>query len=374
MRNPAFLPGSIAALFCLGLMIPSAQAGFTTIELGPGDEFTVQNDTGTPLFNVDSAGNVFPSASGYARIVIVSPVGTEVENGTALRDAMAGITTASVTNRFLVHVEPGIYDLAGTRLHVKSHVDLQGSGQRSTLIRSVGAAFLTSSSVLQVVDDSEVRNLAIENTGGADRATGYYADGDSVLRDVTIRISGAIESGTGLVAFFCDSIQVKGVTVEVSGSGNFSIGADFLECTKAEISDSIISANDGGSINYGIRSNSHETVVTNVTASAAASGSTAGMATDQSNTLIRNSHLSSTSTGGTSRGLSLFDAGGGSILYTVEVHGSQISGQSAAANTTTETNALFGASQLVGGVAGVGNKTCAGVYDGTFTFFASTCP
>lgn len=374
MRYTGFLPTSAAALFCLGLAVPSARAGFTTIELGPGDEFTVQNDTGTPLFNVDSAGNVFPGASGYARTVIVSPVGTDTQNGTALLDAMAGITTASAANPFLVHVEPGIYDLAGTRLDVKSHVDLQGSGQRNTVIRSIGAADLNSSAVVQVVDESEVRNLTIENTGGDSRATGYFANGDSVLRNVTIRISGAVETGSGIVAIFCDSILVKGVTVEVSGSGNFSIGADFLGCTRAEIADSIVSANDGGAINYGIRTNSQETVVTNVTANAAAAGSTAGMGTDRSNTLVRNSSLSSTSTSSTSRGLWLFDGGGGSILYTVEVHGSQISGQTAAANTTTETDALFGASQLVGGFTGAGNKTCAGVYDGTFTYFAGTCP
>lgn len=374
MRYPGFPMAMATALFSLGLMVPGAQAGFTTIELGPGDEFTVQSDTGTPLFNVDSAGNVFPGANGYARTVIVSPVGTDTQNGTALLDAMADITTASAANPFLVHVEPGVYDLAGTRLDVKSHVDLQGSGQRNTVIRSIGGTTLAGGAVVQTVDQSEVHDLAIENTGGNDFATGYYAGGDSVLRDVTIRITGALSAGTGIVAPFCDSILVKGVTVEVSGSGNFSFGADFLECSRAEISDSVLSANDGASINYGIRTNSLETVVTNVSASAAGPGNAAGMGTDQSDTLIRNSSLSGTSTGSTSRGLWLFDAGGGTILYTVEVHGSQISGQSAAANTTTETDALFGASQLVGGITGTGNKTCAGVYDETYTFFASTCP
>jgi hypothetical protein len=41
---------------------------------------------------------MLPPASPYAKTIIVSPVGTEAENGTALLDAMSEITDVSATN------------------------------------------------------------------------------------------------------------------------------------------------------------------------------------------------------------------------------------------------------------------------------------
>jgi hypothetical protein len=50
----------------------------------------------------------------YKRTVLVSPVGTPQQNGTALRNALASITGASATNPYLLKIEPGIYDLGGS--------------------------------------------------------------------------------------------------------------------------------------------------------------------------------------------------------------------------------------------------------------------
>src|SRR5262249_32427162 len=55
----------------------------------------------------------------YARTVVVSPVGTPAQNGTALLNAMSGITTATATNPWLVHIEPGIYDTGIQALNMK---------------------------------------------------------------------------------------------------------------------------------------------------------------------------------------------------------------------------------------------------------------
>lgn len=358
----------------LAIPVSSVLAGFTTIELGPGDEFTVQDDGGMPLFNVDSSGNVFTSATPYFRTVIVGPVGTELENGAALLDAMAGITTASAGNPFLLYVEPGIYDMGTAHLQIKPYVDVQGSGQGQTVLRSAGGSTIGSGATVEVQDRSEVRDLSIENSGGGDFAVGVYAAGHGVLRDITVQVSGAADDGYGVIVPSCDSILIDGVTAEASANTNTSAGVSFLSCTTARISNSTVSGLDGGASNFGVQSGATETLITNVSATADGTGSASALATDRSDTTVRDSRLTATSSGSVSRGINIFDGGTGSVLYTVEVHGSRVSGQSAAVHTGTETDALFGASQLDGGVSGVGNKTCAGVYDGNYTFFASTCP
>jgi hypothetical protein len=43
----------------------------------------------------------------FRRTIVVSPVGTVDQNGTALRNAVAGITGSSTTHKFLVKIEPG---------------------------------------------------------------------------------------------------------------------------------------------------------------------------------------------------------------------------------------------------------------------------
>lgn len=363
------------AIFLLALVLAtSSHGGSSTIQLGSGDGFTVQDSAGTPFFSVDSAGNMFPGENVYEQTVIVGPVGTETQNGTALLDAMAGIVTASATNPILLHIEPGIYDLGTDMLEVTPHVDVRGSGQGNTIIRRSGGPDVFEATTVYVLDQSQVSNLAIENTGGASTATGYNAGGHSTIRDVTIRVSGASSFGYGVYASFCDSILVDGVTIEATGNDGGSWAVSLISCDRAEVSDSIVAGTGGSLGNFGITTNSQETLIENVVATASGSGQSDGLSTQKSNTVVRHSRFEGASSGSSSYGMRIVDDGGAAALYTVEVQSSQLSGQTGAANSTTETDAVFGASQLDGGVAGTGNKTCAGVYDGAFVLSAGSCP
>lgn len=71
--------------------------------------------------------------------VHVHPVpGNHTASGTALINAMSGITNASATKRYVIKPEPGIYDIGSTMLTQKDYVDLEGSGQQATVIQGVG--------------------------------------------------------------------------------------------------------------------------------------------------------------------------------------------------------------------------------------------
>lgn len=102
----------------------------------------------------------------YARTVVVGPVGTAAQNGAVLIGAMNSITNASEANRFLLKVEPGVYDLGTLPLQMKPFVDIEGSGELATRITAVGGTDEAEGSTLHGAGNAELRFLTIENTGG----------------------------------------------------------------------------------------------------------------------------------------------------------------------------------------------------------------
>jgi hypothetical protein len=101
------------------------------------------------------------------RTVLASPVpGDPVASGTALRNALAGISSPSATNRWLLKIEPGIFDVGGTPLAMRPYVDIEGSGIEATTIRGNGDASsdLGKATILGA-DNTELRLLTVQATG-----------------------------------------------------------------------------------------------------------------------------------------------------------------------------------------------------------------
>jgi hypothetical protein len=104
-------------------------------------------------------------AGAQIRTVLVSPVpGNPVASGTVLRNALAGISSPSSTNRWLVKIEPGIYDVGTTLLPMRSWVDIEGSGIGVTTIR--GSA-VHPDATIHGASNAELRLLTVEATGNA---------------------------------------------------------------------------------------------------------------------------------------------------------------------------------------------------------------
>src|SRR5215218_2906177 len=100
-------------------------------------------------------------ASAQIRTVLVSPVpGNPVASGTALQSALAGISSPSATNRWLLKIEPGIYDLQSGSLQMRAWVDVAGSGIDLTTIHSTGTTIIGAS-------DTELRMLTVEAIGNS---------------------------------------------------------------------------------------------------------------------------------------------------------------------------------------------------------------
>lgn len=108
------------------------------------------------------------TAEAQIRTVLVSPVpGDPVASGTALRNALAGVSSPSATNRWLLKIEPGIYDVGATSLVMRPYVDIEGSGIESTVIRGSGNSdpWAFPNATLQGADNTELRFLTVQATG-----------------------------------------------------------------------------------------------------------------------------------------------------------------------------------------------------------------
>ena len=350
--------------------------------------------------NVSTA-HVLVSVVGYyskaVQTVFVHPVpGNHPASGTRLINALAGITTASATKRYVVKIEPGIYDVGSTSLEMKPYVDLEGSGREATVIRGTGGEDFNYG-VVKLASSAELRdlkvlceglqgttaigvlganahsgritNVVIESSGGS--ATWGLRNIGSlnlVMRNSTITLASSAGSGDnyGIVNRNFASLTVERTEVTVSGRPN-GYGV-FSEDADLSLKDVSIDAT-GGTVAYGYYWNSqfgngaltvsHSTIVAQG-ASSQAFGIRFGGSSPMK---VEHSRIEASSTG---------------LSYGVDCNSSvsclidhaEVAGDTASVTSGFGVN--VGATQLRGGAAS--GATCSGVYDETYTFFASTCP
>jgi hypothetical protein len=151
-------PGSV------GITGPNATLGFP--------DGTIQSTAGQPAF---------------MRTIVVMPIGSSgtspadhVVSGTLLKlelNTFTGTPSARVADadhRWLVKLEPGIYDLDGDTLQMHEYVDIEGSGKGVTVIRSngclAGSGDTITGGTVRGTSNAEIRSLTIENTGSVSGA------------------------------------------------------------------------------------------------------------------------------------------------------------------------------------------------------------
>jgi hypothetical protein len=154
----------------------------------------------------------------YVRTVVVRPVGSATANGTALLNALAGITTASATNPWLLKIEPGIYDVGAGSLVMKPFVDVEGSGETATRITGTGHA-ANNIGTVQAVTNSELRFVTVESVGGAFAKAVYVSNAQPRISHVTVLASAATTESQGLFSDLGAVATVSDLTAFVTASG-----------------------------------------------------------------------------------------------------------------------------------------------------------
>jgi hypothetical protein len=233
----------------------------TLVNRGMGPALSLKARAGQPPLAVNSSATVTnlsadlidgkdsgDFARAYKRTVVVSPVGTPAQNGTALKNALAGITNASETNPYLLKVEPGVYDLGvAPGLVMKPWVDVEGSGEGVTTLTAAGNLGWSDATV-QGASNAELRLLTVKNTGVADKAFAVHSAAASFRMT---RVTAAAAGGTSYSrAVVIDAGTVTMSQVTAAATGNTQNIGVFVGGTAKM--DGVIATASGGNANTGM--------------------------------------------------------------------------------------------------------------------------
>lgn len=364
----------------------------------------------------------------YVRTYVVGPVGggAVFQNGAALLEAIGNIPVPVNSNlSVLVKLEPGVYDMGTDALALGSWMTIEGSGRGLTTVTSAfcGSAYQGTIFSNGVAHGIGLRHLTVENTCAEPssrsvafsnqgigvsvehaelRAKGAALDGSAMinsggavsLANTTLFVNNATGTTTGLsntgigidltdvIVSIANGATARGIHSRVGGHFNFRRGrvdvwsATSCEAVKIEddenafLSDVELNSSCPEEDNIGLLLNDSSAVVTNswIRGRYAVDGTgirvqTWGPAKDIS---LHNVNVFSNEVG-------LWCEDPGTNGTRVKITRSVLSaGTDAIQNGGLACAIQVGVTQLEGGVSGA--ATCAGVYDGSYTFYPNTCP
>lgn len=228
-------------------------------------------DAGT-LDGLDSL--AFAGAShthAYGKVAIVAQSGGNYTDPKAAMDDLATwCGTPSAANPCLVRIMPGIYDLGNNALTMQSYVDLEGSGESTTLVTSThssGTANETSATLVGA-DAAELRFFTVKNQGGASASIAVYNNASSPkMTNVTVTASGASGASYGARNINASSPKLTNVTATASNGSGLSTGVDNVSASSPTMTNVTATA-AGGNAAYGVANNASSPIMSNVTASA----------------------------------------------------------------------------------------------------------
>lgn len=211
-------------------------------------------------------GPIGPSGLNYVRTVVVSPIsgGTDTQNGTALLNALAGITSASATNPYLIKLEPGVYNLGNTSLQMKSYVDIEGSGEGlTTILGALGTA--NDLKLIKGANNSELRFLTL-NVVGNDYDINQVTAISNLFLDASFRVTHVTITGSGGgggivrgIENLSSSITIQDVTIKLV-SNSVVNGITNSNASTPLIQNVVLNLNGQAATNY----NSQNNGITNV--------------------------------------------------------------------------------------------------------------
>ncbi|MEM8961533.1 MAG: hypothetical protein AAGD38_08655 [Acidobacteriota bacterium] len=350
------------------------------------------------------ASTAFAQTPPYNRTIIVPATGNATADGAALLAAVTGITpTPSSANRWLIKLEPGIYDMGKAQLVMQDYVDIEGSGTLETEIRS-NIPF-TGSLLFGVVDASaraELRELTVSCISNAenDACQGIsILDANPNLTDLRIFIQGSGAGSHWGIRTFNSVPKLDRVDVRVTPAASAnSYGIVYGGASGMNITRSKILARNGSLDNLGIlfREDPVWSVIRDTTVQGTGGNRAVGvMFFPGDHTQVfsfDNVHVQGNG-GNTSIGIAEDGSfGSPNIFYRQgRIYGEdfgvnqlnakiQLVNSEARGEVSVQANIVrIGSSWLDGGtgsgtVVGLSSKICANVWDKAFTAYTSTCP
>lgn len=336
----------------------------------------------------------------YGKVAVVAQSGGDYTDPvTAMNSITAWCDFPSAVNPCLLKIMPGVYDIGAGTLIMQQYIDIEGSGENTTVITgTVGGntAYPPPNGVVNGASNAEIRLLTVSNAGtsGAYFAAMVNTTASPKMTNVTLT---ATETG-GLYHYGVynntSSPSMNNVTATASGAtypcgikndasspsisnviasasgGTNSYGVLNVNSSSPSMNN-VFASVSGASGNYGIENISSSPTMNNVTATASGGITNIGMNNTSSSLAMNN--VTARGTGGTNNyGLYNFASSGS---YTILIDRSTFEGTTSSIYNYPNFTLKIGASKLSGGPATVsGTYICVGVYDGdTYLALNATC-
>ena len=197
--------------------------------------WAVKNADGTPN----------PTASGQTLLAALAAIPT------------SGNDSPSVTNPWLVKIGPGIFDIGGQIVLMTPFVNIEGSGENSTVITAPGCTSCSNYGTLLGSNYTELSQLTVRNTGGAAYATAITGvEGSMLIKSVTANASGGTSQTIGILITSSAPILKDVTAIAVPSPGSEAYGI-WVSGGSPTIRDCSVSASDPTSVVnvYGIYAN-----------------------------------------------------------------------------------------------------------------------
>lgn len=345
-------------------------------------------------------------AATYGATAIVAQSGGDyLDPISAMADVSTWCGTPAETNRCLIKIMPGSYDISGNVLVMQDWVDVLGSGEHNTLITGSGTSYAGGGAVLvhganssdTVMGELTVHltsngSAVIHTNGGhfRDMTVSYLktgggtgisaATGDVVLERVKVRGSG-VGWMQGVYAFYGANVVMRDVDVSITPSttvyGSTCIGI-YMSGASVDMNTVNVECLDNTGQNNAIRLYGSNSELRNVTAKAIGDDETAAILVRHDGakvTIERSTAIAINKISGGSNGQAVKVVGTTSGVGGLHIRNSTLSGTtdgllSLDTSTTTLSNSV-----VSGGVnVSSGTVTCSGNSDDSAAFYASTCP
>ena len=330
----------------------------------------------------------------YAQTVVVAESGGDF---TSVQAALDSITDASASKHYLVWVGPGTYN---ERVQMKTFVDIEGAGELATRITAPGGSgFSAASSTVSGANDAELRNLAVENTGGGTDAMAIFnASASPLLSNITATAGGA-DNNKGVVNAG-SSPTMTDVTATASG-GNSAFGVANSGGSSPTMTQ-VIAKGTGADYNVGVNNAGSSPTMTDVSATAEGGSFARGMENSTSSPKLTNVSVTASGASSENTGIdnylhssptireSVISASGTASFgmwghfpddatSVVTIGNSEVKGITGTVKVEGGYKVNLGASKLDGGAvstSGVGSAVkCAGVHDENYAFSVGpACP
>ena len=325
---------------------------------------------------IANAGGGYLELGNFAKtsnVITVGQVGTEVENGDALKEALESIVDSGETNPYLVKIEPGIYDLGISAILMKSYVRIEGSGKDLTTIQGNTRTNIYAYGLIHGATFSELRSVTLINDFDFDTTTSniaIYNDTSSFsVRDAKI----IVRYGDDNYGVFNDgwsAPKLTDVEIVATGANNWSYGVynqSWVFPTLKNVE--IIST--GGTKSFGIFSDDN-CGVTAIHVEINSNSNSWGIYNQGASTLtLRDSDVEAENWGIVNQ-QDNSGSGGGGPGGEITIERSTVKGSAQSIRMESGSGDVYvGYSQIVGPI--VGTPTCLGAYDDSFNALNANC-